>query len=76
MRFIGGSRKIDAPLLQNGDRVSLNQICYLAPNSGPGDFGSLQEISPNGLPRVSQFSARFTFWGVAYPSRKRLFGRR
>ena len=28
---------------------------------GTGDFGALQEISPNGLPRVFQFSARFTF---------------
>jgi hypothetical protein len=44
-----------------GDGLSLNQTCYLVPNSGPGNFGTLQEISPNGLPRVLQFSARFTF---------------
>ena len=44
-----------------GDGQSLNQTCYLVPNSGPGNFGALQEISPNGLPRVLQFSARFTF---------------
>jgi hypothetical protein len=44
-----------------GDGVSLNQTCYLVPNSGPGNFGSLQEISPNGLPRAIQFSARFSF---------------
>jgi len=44
-----------------GDGVSQNQTCYLVPNSGPGNFGALQEISPNGLPRVLQFSARFTF---------------
>jgi hypothetical protein len=44
-----------------GDGASLNQTCYLVPNSGPGNFGSLQEISPNGLPRALQFSARFTF---------------
>ena len=44
-----------------GDGVSLNQTCFLAPNSGPGNFGTLQEISPNGLPRVLQFSARFSF---------------
>jgi len=44
-----------------GDGASLNQTCYLVPNSGPGNFGSLQEISPNDLPRVLQFSARFTF---------------
>jgi len=44
-----------------GDGMSLNQTCYLVPNTGPGNFGTLQEISPNGLPRVLQFSARFTF---------------
>jgi hypothetical protein len=44
-----------------GDGATLNQTCYLVPNSGAGNFGALQEISPNGLPRVLQFSARFTF---------------
>jgi hypothetical protein len=44
-----------------GDGATANQTCYLVPNSGPGNFGALQEISPNGLPRVLQFSARFTF---------------
>jgi hypothetical protein len=44
-----------------GDGISLTQQCFLVPNSGPGNFGALQEISPNGLPRVLQFSARFTF---------------
>ena len=44
-----------------GDGMTLNQTCYLVPNSGPGNFGTLQEISPNGLPRVFQFSARFSF---------------
>jgi hypothetical protein len=44
-----------------GDGVSTNQSCYLVPNSGPGNFGTYGEISPNGLPRVFQFSARFTF---------------
>jgi Carboxypeptidase regulatory-like domain/TonB dependent receptor len=44
-----------------GDGMSLNQTCYLVPNTGPGNFRTLQEISPNGLPRVLQFSARFTF---------------
>jgi hypothetical protein len=44
-----------------GDGMSANQTCYLVPNSGPGNFGTLQEISPNGLPRALQFSARFTF---------------
>jgi hypothetical protein len=44
-----------------GDGTTLNQTCYLVPNSGPGNFGTLQEISPDGLPRVLQFSVRFTF---------------
>ena len=44
-----------------GDGASPNQTCYLVPNTGPGNFGTLQEISPNGLPRALQFSARFTF---------------
>ena|GEM_PF-570065 len=44
-----------------GDGMTPNQTCYLVPNSGPGNFGSLQEISPNGLPRILQFSVRFTF---------------
>jgi hypothetical protein len=44
-----------------GDGATPNQTCYLVPNSGPGNFGALQEISPNGLPRVLQFSIRFTF---------------
>ena len=44
-----------------GDGATQNQTCYLVPNSGPGNFGTLQEISPNGLPRILQFSARFTF---------------
>ena len=44
-----------------GDGATLNQTCYLVPNSGPGNFGAFQEISPNGLPRVLQFSSRFDF---------------
>jgi len=44
-----------------GDGASTGQTCYLVPNSGPGNFGALQEISPNGLPRILQFSVRFTF---------------
>jgi hypothetical protein len=44
-----------------GDGSSVNQTCYLVPNAGPGNFGALQEISPNGLPRVLQFAMRFTF---------------
>jgi hypothetical protein len=44
-----------------GNGISPNQTCYLVPNSGPGNFGTFQEVSPDGLPRVLQFSARFTF---------------
>ncbi len=44
-----------------GNGMTLNQTCYLVPNSGPGNFGTLQEVSPNGLPRVLQFSGRFSF---------------
>jgi hypothetical protein len=44
-----------------GDGMTLNQTCYLVPNSGPGNFGTFQEISPNGGPRVLQFSARISF---------------
>jgi hypothetical protein len=44
-----------------GDGMTLNQTCYLVANSGPGNFATFQEISPNGLPRVLQFSARFRF---------------
>jgi hypothetical protein len=44
-----------------GDGKSLTQTCYLVPNSGPGNFGTYQEISPNGLPRALQFSLRFAF---------------
>jgi hypothetical protein len=44
-----------------GDGMTPNQTCYLVPNSGPGNFGALQEISPNGLPRVLQFALKFNF---------------
>ncbi len=44
-----------------GDGMSPNQTCYLVPNTGAGNFGALQEISPNGLPRVLQFALKFTF---------------
>ncbi len=44
-----------------GDGTSINQQCYLVPNSGPDNFKALEEISPNGRPRVLQFSARLTF---------------
>jgi hypothetical protein len=44
-----------------GNGVSQNQTCFLVPNTGPGNFGTYGEVSPNGLPRALQFSARFTF---------------
>jgi len=44
-----------------GDGVTPNQTCYLVRNSGPGNFGTLQEISPNGLPRVLQFAIKYSF---------------
>jgi hypothetical protein len=44
-----------------GDGIHTNQQCYLVPNAGPGNFGAFQEVSPDGLPRALQFSARFTF---------------
>ena len=44
-----------------GDGVALNQTCYLVPNSGPGNFGTLQEISPLNPPRVLQFAAKYNF---------------
>jgi hypothetical protein len=44
-----------------GDGMTASQTCYLVPNTGSGNFGSLLEISPDGLPRVLQFSVRFTF---------------
>ncbi len=44
-----------------GDGATLNQTCYLVPNSGPGNYGTLQEINPAGLPRSLQFSIRFMF---------------
>jgi hypothetical protein len=44
-----------------GDGISVNQTCFLVPNSGPGNFGTLQEINPLHPPRVFQFSARYAF---------------
>jgi Carboxypeptidase regulatory-like domain/TonB dependent receptor len=44
-----------------GDGQTLNQTCYLVPNSGPGNFGTYQEINPNGVPRALQFSLRLAF---------------
>jgi Carboxypeptidase regulatory-like domain/TonB dependent receptor len=44
-----------------GDGISLNQTCFLVPNSGPGNFGTLQEINPLNPPRVLQFAVKYNF---------------
>jgi hypothetical protein len=44
-----------------GDGVSLYQTCFLVPNSGPGNFGTLQEINPLNPPRVLQFAIKYNF---------------
>jgi len=44
-----------------GDGRSLNQTCYLAPNPGPGGFGSLTTINALNGPRVLQFALKYTF---------------
>lgn len=44
-----------------GDGISLNQTCFLVPNSGPGNFGTLQEINPLNPPRVLQFAVKYSF---------------
>jgi len=44
-----------------GDGVSLNQVCYLTPNNGPGGFGTLENINYQNGPRIMQFSLKWTF---------------
>lgn len=44
-----------------GDGISLNQTCFLVPNAGPGNFGTLQEINPLNPPRVLQFAIKYSF---------------
>ncbi len=44
-----------------GDRVSLKQVCYLTPNTGPGGFGTLENINYQNGPRIMQFSLKWTF---------------
>jgi Carboxypeptidase regulatory-like domain/TonB dependent receptor len=44
-----------------GDGVSLYQTCFLVPNAGPGNFGTLQEINPLNPPRVLQFAIKYNF---------------
>lgn len=44
-----------------GDGQTLNQTCYLVPNSGAGGFGTLQVINALNGPRVFQFAAKWSF---------------
>ncbi len=44
-----------------GDGASTNQVCYLVPNSGPGNFQTLQSISQLNGPRVFQFGLALHF---------------
>jgi hypothetical protein len=44
-----------------GDGISLYQTCFLVPNSGRGNFGTLQEINPLNPPRVFQFAIKYSF---------------
>ena len=44
-----------------GDGATLNQTCILAPNSGPGGFGTLQSINQLNGPRTFQFAFRYHF---------------
>ncbi len=44
-----------------GDGATLNQTCYLVPNLGPGNFGTLESINELNGPRVFQFSFSYHF---------------
>lgn len=44
-----------------GDGQTLNQTCYLVPNTGPGGFGTLQVINALNGPRVFQFAFKWSF---------------
>jgi hypothetical protein len=44
-----------------GDGHTLNQTCFLVPNSGLGGFGTLQVINALNGPRVFQFAAKLSF---------------
>ncbi|MGB7024057.1 MAG: TonB-dependent receptor [Candidatus Acidiferrales bacterium] len=44
-----------------GDSVSVNQQCFLVPNSGPGGFQTLESIGQLNGPRTFQFSFRYQF---------------
>ncbi len=44
-----------------GDGETLNQTCYLIPETGPGGFGTLQAINALNGPRVLQFAFQYRF---------------
>lgn len=44
-----------------GDGRTLNQTCYLTPNTGSGGFGTLQVINALNGPRVFQFAVKWSF---------------
>jgi len=44
-----------------GDGRTLNQTCYLVPNTVPGGFGTLQVINALNGPRVFQFVLKWSF---------------
>lgn len=44
-----------------GDGATLNQTCYLVPNSGPGNFQTLESIGQLNGPRVFQFAFTYSF---------------
>ncbi len=44
-----------------GDGATLNQTCYLIPNTGPGNFQTLESIGQLNGPRVFQFSFGYSF---------------
>lgn len=44
-----------------GDGATANQTCYLVPNSGPGNFQTLQSVDQLNGPRVFQFALTYSF---------------
>jgi hypothetical protein len=44
-----------------GDGQTLNQTCYLTPNTGSGGFGTLNVINALNGPRVMQFAVKYSF---------------
>jgi hypothetical protein len=44
-----------------GDGQTLNQTCYMVPNSAKGGFGTLQVVNALNGPRVFQFAAKWSF---------------